>query len=114
MLAAQRQSLIVDEVNRLGAVRIADLAAALRVSDMTVRRDLAALAGAGLVVKVHGGVTAIEPTSAAGWAENRPAGRSPPSARPRMPSPPRRSGSSSREPPSVCPAAARHSPSPAC
>ena len=74
MLAAQRQSLIVDEVNRLGAVRIADLAAALRVSDMTVRRDLAALAGAGLVVKVHGGVTAVEPTSAAGGAESRPSG----------------------------------------
>ena len=75
MLAAQRQSLIVEEVNRLGAVRIADLAAALRVSDMTVRRDLAVLAGAGLVVKVHGGVTAVEPASAAGGAESRPPGR---------------------------------------
>ena len=74
MLAAQRQSLIVDEVNRLGAVRIADLAAALRVSDMTVRRDLAVLAEAGLVVKVHGGVTAVEPTFAAGGAESRPSG----------------------------------------
>ena len=60
MLAAQRQSLILDEVNRAGAVRIADLAVTLRVSDMTVRRDLAVLAGAGLVVKVHGGVTAVE------------------------------------------------------
>jgi DeoR/GlpR family transcriptional regulator of sugar metabolism len=75
VLAAQRQSLILDEVNRLGAVRIADLAAALRVSDMTVRRDLSVLAGAGLVVKVHGGVTAVEPTSAAGGAENRPSGQ---------------------------------------
>ena len=75
MLAAQRQSLILDEVNRLGAVRIADLAVALRVSDMTVRRDLAVLAEAGLVVKVHGGVTAVEPASAAGGAESRPSGQ---------------------------------------
>ena len=69
MLAAQRQSLILDEVNRLGAVRIADLAAALRVSDMTVRRDLAVLARAGLVVKVHGGVTAVEQAAPPGAAE---------------------------------------------
>lgn len=75
MLAAQRQSLILDEVNRLGAVRIADLAAALRVSDMTVRRDLSVLAGAGLVVKVHGGVTAVEQAASAGGAEARPAGQ---------------------------------------
>jgi DeoR/GlpR family transcriptional regulator of sugar metabolism len=75
VLAAQRQSLILDEVNRLGAVRIADLAAALRVSDMTVRRDLSVLAGAGLVVKVHGGVTAVEQAASAGGAEARPAGQ---------------------------------------
>jgi DeoR/GlpR family transcriptional regulator of sugar metabolism len=75
VLAAQRQSLILDEVNRLGAVRIADLAAVLRVSDMTVRRDLAVLASAGLVVKVHGGVTMVEPGSAAGGTESRPPGR---------------------------------------
>ena len=75
MLAAQRQSLILDEVNRLRAVRIADLAAALRVSDMTVRRDLTVLAETGLVVKVHGGVTAVEPTSAVGGAESRRCGQ---------------------------------------
>jgi DeoR/GlpR family transcriptional regulator of sugar metabolism len=60
MLAAQRQSMILDEVNRLGAARIVDLAESLRVSDMTVRRDLGVLAEAGLVVKVHGGVTTVE------------------------------------------------------
>jgi DeoR/GlpR family transcriptional regulator of sugar metabolism len=75
VLAAQRQSLILDEVNRLRAVRIADLAAALRVSDMTVRRDLTVLAETGLVVKVHGGVTAVEPTSVVGGAESRPSGQ---------------------------------------
>jgi DeoR/GlpR family transcriptional regulator of sugar metabolism len=71
VLAAQRQSLILDEVNRLGAARIVDLAAALRVSDMTVRRDLAVLARAGLVVKVHGGVTAVEQAAPAAAAARR-------------------------------------------
>lgn len=59
MLAAQRQALIVDEVNRVGAVRVAQLAESLRVSDMTVRRDLDILAEAGLVEKVHGGATSV-------------------------------------------------------
>ncbi len=72
MLAAQRQSLILDEVNRLGAARIVDLAAALQVSDMTVRRDLAVLARTGLVVKVHGGVTAVEQAAPGGTGEGRP------------------------------------------
>jgi DeoR/GlpR family transcriptional regulator of sugar metabolism len=60
MLAAQRQALILEEVNRLGAVRVIDLAQSLRVSDMTVRRDLDVLADAGLLTKVHGGATALE------------------------------------------------------
>jgi DeoR/GlpR family transcriptional regulator of sugar metabolism len=60
MLAAQRQALILDEVTRLGAVRVVDLAASLRVSDMTVRRDLDILAEAGLLAKVHGGATALD------------------------------------------------------
>jgi DeoR/GlpR family transcriptional regulator of sugar metabolism len=58
MLAAQRQSWILEEVRRHGAVRVTDLVAALNVSDMTVRRDLDALAEQGLVTKVHGGATA--------------------------------------------------------
>ena len=65
MLAAQRQALILEEVNRLGAVRIGELAESLRVSDMTVRRDLDALAEAGLVLKVHGGATSVDTGSAA-------------------------------------------------
>ena len=59
MLAAQRQSLILDEVNRLGAARIADLAAALQVSDMTVRRDLWTLEEKGLLARTHGGAVGI-------------------------------------------------------
>jgi DeoR/GlpR family transcriptional regulator of sugar metabolism len=58
MLPGQRQKLILDELRRLGAVRVSELTEALGVSDMTVRRDLDALAGSGLVDKVHGGATA--------------------------------------------------------
>ena len=55
MLAVQRHKVIVDEVRRRGGVRVSDLTPLLDVSDMTVRRDLDALAGAGLLHKVHGG-----------------------------------------------------------
>ena len=58
MLAGQRQKLILDELRRLGAVRVSELTESLGVSDMTVRRDLDALAVSGLVDKVHGGATA--------------------------------------------------------
>jgi DeoR/GlpR family transcriptional regulator of sugar metabolism len=55
MLAVQRHKLIVEELRRRGAVRVSDLTRLLSVSEMTVRRDLDALAGAGLLEKVHGG-----------------------------------------------------------
>ena len=58
-LASQRQAMILDEVERLGAVRVSSLVARLGVSDMTVRRDLDALAQRGLVIKVHGGATSV-------------------------------------------------------
>jgi DeoR/GlpR family transcriptional regulator of sugar metabolism len=57
MLAAQRQRRIVDELRSRGAVRVSELTALLAVSEMTVRRDLDALAAAGLLEKVHGGAT---------------------------------------------------------
>lgn len=59
MLAKQRRDYIQEVVGREGAVRVADLVDQLGVSDMTIRRDLAALANAGLVEKVHGGATRI-------------------------------------------------------
>ena len=59
MLARQRQALILDRVREEGAVRVADLARELGVSDMTVRRDLEVLHERGLLEKVHGGATAI-------------------------------------------------------
>jgi DeoR/GlpR family transcriptional regulator of sugar metabolism len=62
-LASQRQALILDEVGRLGAVRVSRLVERLGVSDMTVRRDLDALARRGLITKVHGGAIATSERS---------------------------------------------------
>ena len=57
MLAVQRHKMIVDELRRQGAVRVSELTRLLDVSEMTIRRDLDALASAGLLEKVHGGAT---------------------------------------------------------
>ncbi len=55
MLARHRQSLILQAVRTDGSARVSDLTQRLGVSDMTVRRDLEALARDGLIEKVHGG-----------------------------------------------------------
>jgi DeoR/GlpR family transcriptional regulator of sugar metabolism len=68
VLAAQRKARILEEVALAGAIRIADLAEKLKVSEVTIRRDVEALAAQGMVDKVHGGVTSnslsstLEPT----------------------------------------------------
>jgi DeoR/GlpR family transcriptional regulator of sugar metabolism len=59
VLARQRQAVILEEVRRIGAVKVSDLVVRLRVSDMTVRRDLDVLAGRGLLEKVYGGATTV-------------------------------------------------------
>lgn len=59
MLARQRQALILERLRVVGAVRVAELARELEVSDMTVRRDLEILHEQGLLEKVHGGATVI-------------------------------------------------------
>jgi DeoR/GlpR family transcriptional regulator of sugar metabolism len=59
VLARQRQEVILREVDRSGGARVSELVDILTVSDMTVRRDIEALAARGLVVKVHGGATAV-------------------------------------------------------
>lgn len=56
-LARHRREIILGELRRNGAVRVAELAVELDVSEMTVRRDLDALDAAGLAEKVHGGAT---------------------------------------------------------
>src|ERR1700721_669421 len=55
VLARHRQSLILQAVRSDGSARVSDLTQQLGVSDMTVRRDLEALARDGLIEKVHGG-----------------------------------------------------------
>ena len=59
VLARQRQEVILDEVRRTGAVQVSALVLRLGVSDMTIRRDLDALARRGLVEKVYGGATSM-------------------------------------------------------
>ncbi|MFE0628238.1 DeoR/GlpR family DNA-binding transcription regulator [Streptomyces sp. NPDC058864] len=63
LLAEQRRALILDEVRRRGGVRVNELTRKLNVSDMTVRRDLDALARQGVVEKVHGGAVPVAPAS---------------------------------------------------
>jgi DeoR/GlpR family transcriptional regulator of sugar metabolism len=59
LLAEQRRALILDEVRRRGGVRVTELTRKLGVSDMTVRRDLDALARQGVLEKVHGGAVPV-------------------------------------------------------
>ncbi|MFD5697117.1 DeoR/GlpR family DNA-binding transcription regulator [Streptomyces lasiicapitis] len=63
LLAEQRRALILDEVRRRGGVRVNELTRKLGVSDMTVRRDLDALARQGVVEKVHGGAVPVAEAS---------------------------------------------------
>jgi DeoR family glycerol-3-phosphate regulon repressor len=57
MRQSTRQSAILEAVTRLGTCSVIKLASDLGVSDETIRRDIKALAEAGRVVKIHGGVS---------------------------------------------------------
>jgi DeoR/GlpR family transcriptional regulator of sugar metabolism len=57
MLARERQARILDELENRGSVKVRELVRLLGVSDMTIRRDLEALARERLLDKVHGGAT---------------------------------------------------------
>jgi len=59
LLASQRQDRILERVSQFGAARVSELVELLDVSDMTIRRDVEALAARGLVERVHGGVMAV-------------------------------------------------------
>lgn len=67
MLAPERQSRILKELQLHEAVRVTDIAATLNVSEMTIRRDIETLDQQGLARKVHGGgmrlarLSALEP-----------------------------------------------------
>lgn len=58
-LAASRKAEVLATVNERGTIRVTDLAVELGVTAVTVRRDVAELAEQGLLVKVHGGATAL-------------------------------------------------------
>jgi hypothetical protein len=55
MLPAERRQHILDQLAQQGAVRVADLAQALAVSEMTIHRDLDHLAAQSRLCKVRGG-----------------------------------------------------------
>lgn len=54
-MKSERQQVILDLLQQRQTVTVKMIADTLRVSDMTVRRDLAEMAEDGLVVRVHGG-----------------------------------------------------------
>ena len=64
MLAPERQARILKELQIHEAVRVADIAATLNVSEMTVRRDIDSLDQNGLVRKIHGGAMRLAGLSA--------------------------------------------------
>lgn len=55
-----RRSQMLERIRREGGVTVTELARAHEVSPVTVHRDLAELASAGLVERVHGGARAID------------------------------------------------------
>lgn len=59
MLKNKRLQTILNLVNNLGSVKVSDIMEELRVSDMTVRRDLQELEEQNLLKRVHGGAISI-------------------------------------------------------
>lgn len=60
MTISKRRSLILSILVQEGEVRVTDLAAQLRVSDDTVRRDLHHLSEEGYLQKTHGGAVCLD------------------------------------------------------
>ena len=58
MLAAERQSKIIEMTERKGSVQVEELASELKVSAMTIRRDLVKLQEEGKLERCHGGAVA--------------------------------------------------------
>jgi DeoR/GlpR family transcriptional regulator of sugar metabolism len=55
VLAVERRQLIADSIRSRGVVSVADMAERLGTTEMTLRRDLRAMAKDGLLVRTHGG-----------------------------------------------------------
>ncbi|MEU4208252.1 DeoR/GlpR family DNA-binding transcription regulator [Rothia terrae] len=69
VLADERQTLIVAEVDRLGTVSTAALIERFGVSPITIRRDLAELAAEARIIKIHGGARSIHTSANPSYAE---------------------------------------------
>lgn len=72
----QRQRFIIQQIDEKGSVNVIELAEALDVSEMTIRRDLNELENTGIVRRIHGGAVSArgrgyEPPLALRSAENR-------------------------------------------
>lgn len=77
MSADDRHRVILEMLRERQVMSVADLARAMDVSEMTVRRDISDLAGRGQVLRYHGGVAATrsstyEPPFFVRQVENRP------------------------------------------
>jgi DeoR/GlpR family transcriptional regulator of sugar metabolism len=59
MIPAQRRQLILRAVRGGRGAEVVELAQRFEVSEMTVRRDLARLAGEGKLIRVHGGAVSV-------------------------------------------------------
>lgn len=57
MFAISRREHILEQLRRTGAISVRELAGELGVTEITIRRDITALADRGLVTRVHGGAT---------------------------------------------------------
>jgi DNA-binding LacI/PurR family transcriptional regulator len=66
LFGVQRHEWLLGELRRCGSVRVSDLARELGVSELTIRRDIAALAERNLVTRVHGGATLPRPAGPVG------------------------------------------------
>ncbi len=55
MLAAERRRRIAESIRSRGVVSVSEMAEALGTSEITLRRDLTAMAEAGMLVRTHGG-----------------------------------------------------------
>lgn len=68
-----RQAHIIEQLRKTGFVSVAEVAAALAVSEMTIRRDLIDLETEGRLVRTHGGAIAPEGAAALAFDREEPA-----------------------------------------
>jgi len=59
LLAAERQSFLLAQLQHAGSLQVTEMAAKLGVTEVTVRRDIAQLAAANQLQRVHGGAVSL-------------------------------------------------------